>query len=335
MDLYILYYLFLLLLFGYLMLFHFQSFTGVRHGPSSSSSPTALDPASINKLVEEIDQHSFYHHPSWPQRWSHPDFTGNYTKSWRAAWRKQEDDQTTRFLFPAMKYKFPWGYIIYRTVYTPESDELWPKAMDILDQIINSSIDETLHAQIRNKRPEDPEPNAEPGRLVKESRKDVIFSDKEHWDGAGVEQIRQHFREYLRASKGTSYGRFKGCLVIDELCLKSIIFSNIPQPWLGGRPPDQGSPCLGIVGMIDGQYPDPRDEPGYTGFMRVYVEYLWDLYCLLCREDMRESIPQPYLGAVPEGLIPVYDGDTGEAQDEEGRIFEIVLRRPPRGPPVS
>jgi hypothetical protein len=55
----IIFYLFLLLLFGSFMVFHFPNMTSI--------------PASINKLVDEIDDNSLYHHPSWPQRWSHPD----------------------------------------------------------------------------------------------------------------------------------------------------------------------------------------------------------------------------------------------------------------------
>ncbi len=333
MDLYLLYYLILLLLFGYFMLFHFQSMTLVRPDPSSSPSTLDLDPASINQLVEEIDEHSFYYHPTWAQRWSHPDFTGDCDRK-LASWLKQGGDQTTRFLFSAMNYKFPWGFIIYRTVYTPESDEQWPIAMNILDLIINDAIDTELQEKIRRKNPEDPEPNGEPARLVRESRKDVIFSDKRYWNEAGTEQIRQHFREYLRASKGTIYGRFKGCLVIDEFCLKSIICSHNPQPSLDERPSDSFKPFTAMVGMIDGQYPDIRNDPCYTGFMRVYVDFLWDLYCQLCHQDMRESIPLRYLHAVPKGLIPVYDGEI-EAQDEEGNRYGIELRRPERGPLMS
>lgn len=92
MDLYILYYLFLLLLFGHFMLFHFQRVTST---PSSST----LDPASINELVDEIDIDSFYHHPSWPKRWSHPDFTGDYQKKWIASGLDQIKRRTASFLF--------------------------------------------------------------------------------------------------------------------------------------------------------------------------------------------------------------------------------------------
>lgn len=49
-----------------------------------------------------------------------------------------------RFLSPPTPYRFPWGYIIYRTVYTPES-ELWPIAMEKLTQSINAEIERKLN----------------------------------------------------------------------------------------------------------------------------------------------------------------------------------------------
>ena len=73
--LYVLYYLALLLAFGYFMVFHFPNMTALTF-PS-------LDPASINKLVNEIDDNSFHHHPSWPQRWSHPEFAADdFSRTW-------------------------------------------------------------------------------------------------------------------------------------------------------------------------------------------------------------------------------------------------------------
>ncbi|KAF7173063.1 hypothetical protein CNMCM6106_007190 [Aspergillus hiratsukae] len=287
---------------------------------SSSSSPPSLDPAAINELVDEIDDNSFYHHPSWPQRWSHPDFTGYFLNNWtKAPWSKQQRRRTTRFLIPSMHSKFPWGYMIYRTVYTAESDELWPIAMEKLTQIMDYSIESDLYAEIRHKKPEDPEPDPTAERLVKESRKDVIFSDKKFWDGAGIEQVRQHFADYLRASKGRGYGRFEGCLIIDERSLKSIVASPVFRR--GEAPQRHGQP-YGFVGMIDGRYPETRYEPKYTGFMRVELPCLWPLYAELTSKYMWELCP-----SVPEDLIPVYDGGTGKAHDEEGNVHRIATDR--------
>ncbi|GFF82093.1 hypothetical protein IFM47457_05691 [Aspergillus lentulus] len=178
--------------------------------------------------------------------------------------------------------------------------------MDKLAQIMNDSIESEVDADT------DPDPTAE--RLVKESHKDVIFSDKRFWDGASIEQVRQHFAEYLRASKGRGSGRFEGCLIIDERSLKSIIASPTT--------PQRHGKSYGFVGMIDGRYPETRYDLQYTGFMRVEIPYLWPLYAELTSKYMWELCP-----SVPEGLIPVYDGATGKAHDEEGNVHLIVMHR--------
>ncbi|KAL5040764.1 hypothetical protein BDW71DRAFT_201909 [Aspergillus fruticulosus] len=72
------YYLLLLLLF---LIFHSKT---------TSSSSESLNPTSINELVTEIEDDSFYHHPSWSQKWSLPEFTGEYKATWeKAPWSKQ------------------------------------------------------------------------------------------------------------------------------------------------------------------------------------------------------------------------------------------------------
>jgi hypothetical protein len=324
MDLYILlYYLLLFLLFGYFVVYYYPHMTS--NALASTSSPLP-DPAEINKLVTEQDVQSFYHHPSWSERWSHPEFVGLFWKNWlKAPWLKQTKRTPTRFLYPSVPSKFPWGYIIYRTVYTAESDELWPLAMDKLAKIRDYSIDSDIHADIREKEPEDEEPDADAERLVKETYKDVIFSDKQFWDGASIEQVRHHFAEYLRASKGRGTGRFEGCLFIDEWSLKSIVATPDPQPWLGGEIPEWFGQPWGFVGMIDGRYPENRYEPGYTGYMRVDVFSLWELY-----DDLRRQNMQELCTSVPDGLIPFFDGGTGRAQDEEGNFFPIATDRTPR-----
>lgn len=114
----LIYYSTLFLLFAYFVVFYMDS--------TSSSfllSTSSLDPSSINALVTELDDFSFYHHPSWPQQWSHPEFTSDCIETWRKArWFKEtEERRTTRFLYPSLESQFPWGYIIHRTVYSAES----------------------------------------------------------------------------------------------------------------------------------------------------------------------------------------------------------------------
>ncbi|KAJ5195295.1 uncharacterized protein N7498_008733 [Penicillium cinerascens] len=288
-----------------------------------ASSPPTRDPAEINKSVTEQDDNSFYYHPLWSERWSHPEFVGHYSNNWlKAPWFKQPKRRTTSFLYPSVDSKFPWGYIIYRTVYTAESDELWPIAIEKLAKVMNYSIDSGLYAIIKHKKPGDPEPDGDAERLVKEAHKDVIFSDKQFWDGASIEQVRQHFSEYLRASKGLCTGRFEGCLLIDERSLKSIVASPDPQSWLEETRPKKPSQPWGFVGMIDGRYPENRYKPHYTGYMRVDILSLWNLYIEFKFRYMQELCP-----LVPDGLIPVYDSGTGKAQDEDGNVFPTLVGR--------
>ncbi|KAJ5740097.1 hypothetical protein N7533_012881 [Penicillium manginii] len=275
-----------------------------------TSSPPR-DPAEINKLVTEQDDQSFYHHPSWPERWSHPE--------------PNEVQQT--FCTRRSALNPPWGYIIYRTVYTAESDELWPLAMDKLAKIMDDEIDSDFQAEIRRRGLEDEEPDGDAERLVRETHKDVIFSDKQFWDGATIEQVRDHFAEYLRASKDRGTGRFEGCLFIDERSLKSIVASPDPQPWLKGKMPEEPIKPWGFVGMIDGRYPGNRWKARYTGYMRVDILSLWHLYNELKRRNMQELCPSEI---VPEGLIPFYDSGMGKAQDEEGNFIPTVTDRTTR-----
>ncbi|CAI7573020.1 unnamed protein product [Penicillium manginii] len=117
------------------------------------------------------------------------------------------------------------------------------------------------HVNARNSRPE---------RLVKEAHKNVIISDPDYWNGAGIETIRAHFAEYLRAAGEYKYigtSRFGGCLVIDERSLKSIIATTDSFNERGER--QWGN--VGFVGMVDGRYEQgiKYDIPSYKGFMRV------------------------------------------------------------------
>lgn len=308
----LIYYFILFLLFAYFVAFHVDRISSF--SSYSSLSISSLDPSSINGLVTEIDDFSFYHHPSWPQQWSHPEFTSDCMEAWqKAPWFEDtRERRTTRFLDPSLESQFPWGYIIYRTVYTTESDALWPLVLAKLDQAMDFAIDSDLNAARKSDREGSKADDATPERLVKESRKHVLFSNKRFWDGAEVHQIRAHFKQYLRASKGRGYGRFGGCLVIDERSLKSVVRASSPRPRLGEA----------FVGMVDGRYPDETgNEPGYTGFMRVDIFCLWFLYGEMGNNSMREVCPK----GVPEGLIPVYDEGTGMAQDEEGNSVPVYL----------
>jgi hypothetical protein len=115
------YYLLLLSLFIYYMKYIYPR--------QYSRPPSPPKSTSTNSQVKELDINKYYHHPLWPTPWFHPDFTNEATQTWRKEPWYQENRLSQQFLYPPVPSKFPWGYIIYRTVYTPESDKLWPIAI--------------------------------------------------------------------------------------------------------------------------------------------------------------------------------------------------------------
>ncbi|KAJ5961920.1 hypothetical protein N7501_006861 [Penicillium viridicatum] len=168
MELSIIYYISLLLLFGYFVVYHFPHTNSIPPSPSESTSIN--DP---NDQVEELGPEKFYHHPVWPQRWHHPVLTKEASaKWWQEPWFKSAADRRSRqFLTRRLPCYFPWGYLIYRTVYTPESEG------------IECELDYPRELHGDESRPE---------QLIEESHKDVVISDPSRWDGASIEQVRGH-----------------------------------------------------------------------------------------------------------------------------------------------
>jgi hypothetical protein len=77
MELSIIYYLFLLFLFGYFVVYHFPRMNSI----SLSSSETASVDNPIDQ-EEDRDYDTHYHHPVWPQRWYYPEFTKEAAAIW-------------------------------------------------------------------------------------------------------------------------------------------------------------------------------------------------------------------------------------------------------------
>ncbi|KAF9888814.1 hypothetical protein FE257_008183 [Aspergillus nanangensis] len=262
---------------------------------------------SSSQPIENMPEDVFYHHSSWPERWSHPSFQKK--QEWvNHLWYRESGRYASSFLHRNISEDFPWGFIIYRTIYTPESDELWPAVLSKFTRYIHYEIDCQCDV-VDDRMPE---------QLVHESHQDVIISDKK-WDGASVDQIRENFLSYLVTTpRGLEFTnpRFKGCLVIDAPALESLLHAPEPENWQFGmqRP---------FVGMVDAQYVEGQRwmPTGYWGYIRVELGHLWFLYLQLTWDDLHELV-------LPAGeFIPVYNEDLGSAQDEEGNPQSVLRNR--------
>ncbi|KAJ5792457.1 uncharacterized protein N7503_008435 [Penicillium pulvis] len=208
--------------------------------PVSPSEPTPVPVSDPNDQTVEIPDHEFFPHPVWLQRWYNPEFTDEGRAKWEAEpWYESTAQREPHRILRRPTRCFPWGFFIYRTVYTAESDRLWPLAIEKLTRVLGECIEGDLKFGRPNRRGAD---DPRPEQLAQASHKDAVIYDADHWDGASIDLVRDHFAEYLRKTNQVECGgeqRLALCLVIDERALKSII-----------APEDS----VGFVGTVDGRY---------------------------------------------------------------------------------
>ncbi|KAL5346314.1 hypothetical protein ACLOAV_008583 [Pseudogymnoascus australis] len=97
-----------------------------------------------------------------------------------------------------------WGFTIYRTVYTPESDSQFLSALEKIKTCFAISLrgelrdNRTLRAS-ESRRGETPRPliNAGPCDQVEDQYDPLMIEDREVWDGASIEDVRAHFRDTI------------------------------------------------------------------------------------------------------------------------------------------
>lgn len=151
-----------------------------------------------------------------------------------------------RFLHDELPNQWPWGYTIYRTVYTPESNQHWDAVLEAISKNVYADLD--LHED-------------KPSQIFKEGYRPLVFDDPAQFDGATLDEIRNNFREVRESDNRNQGVRFRWCLVIDESALQSVI----------RRP--------GWVTVVDPKYRggNSYSRQYYSGYFRIYLNDLWGL----------------------------------------------------------
>jgi len=167
-----------------------------------------------------------------------------------------------------------WGYTLYRTTYTPESDAHWPSIIALLSSYIRSSIEFDLCAPKIHPEfyvgcaPCDPEPN----RKVREMFRWDVVSNAAQFDGATIDDVRVHFRDRMARRPNDPHWK---CLVVDEEVFQL----------LKGRPlakPDEVDNEEAWIKAVDKSWrgPEDSDRPGYEGWIGVQLGMLWEWWIL-------------------------------------------------------
>ncbi|KAK2733492.1 hypothetical protein FQN57_002101 [Myotisia sp. PD_48] len=180
-----------------------------------------------------------------------------------------------------------WGYVIFRTVYTAESDEHWASVLSKLEGYLFRELEHPLWWDYRSLAPEDiraypAPPQADPA-VFEDFRKRLqhqIIDDKATLDGLSIVEVRQKFIDFESSIPVVKRMSLKSewCLMIDNEVLKSIIAApeptrRSPEDMCLARGP--GQPFIKVVAKDSGA---GSDDPDYEGWMLASLNYLWALY---------------------------------------------------------
>ncbi|KAF7169849.1 hypothetical protein CNMCM5623_002448 [Aspergillus felis] len=263
-------------------------------------SPRPSSPDSFNDL---------FHHKSWPEPWTSPDFPADEPSQERArrfqSYPWWNADMTARFFAEYYEWMWPWGYFIYRTCYENVSEADWKEAMRKLDACV--------HCFLRYRRTFS---HPEPIRLICEGYRNVVIEDRELLEGASVHQVRRLFDDWMTRHDQDGDPRSEFCLMIDDKALRSIL--NTPEP------SEDGSFLFGLdagyVILIDRRFQEGQiwspDYENYQGFLRLDITGLWTFMNGDWNHDFWRKMPH-----IPRpGLIPCTDGQRTHVEDEDGTV---------------
>lgn len=151
-----------------------------------------------------------------------------------------------------------WGYVIYRTVFTSESDKEVPLAIEKLNAFVKQEVEKDLVGTNWDKSVNE--------RVWEKWRGQVVEEKGKGLEGADVEGVRGMFLQRVREE---GIGGRGVCVLLDEKGVRSLI---------NGELDGEGDV---YVTVVDGQWVAGTGDPEYPGWMKVNVRQLMRLYSVL------------------------------------------------------
>ncbi|KAJ5817787.1 hypothetical protein N7447_007795 [Penicillium robsamsonii] len=123
----------------------------------------------------------------------------------------------TQRLHAAVRSKATWGYVIYRTTYTPQSDTAFSQIVDLL----NSYIKHELFSEYAST-PKSKLHCAEPTAYheIWAQHRPVIMADPAQFDEAPIDSVRAHFESWVNSREKRNHTT---CIVIDDESLRAFL----------------------------------------------------------------------------------------------------------------
>ncbi|KFY99471.1 hypothetical protein V500_01366 [Pseudogymnoascus sp. VKM F-4518 (FW-2643)] len=185
-----------------------------------------------------------------------------------------------------------WGFAIYRTVYTPESDLLWEGAIEKLDGYVHNSIWRYMWIKNIEVGEGEDQLDPEPTREVCARYRNIIMSDREKYDGASIDEVADHFTDWANDPNNDQSGNvnMNVCLLIDEEVLYWLRDAPLATTEVRTTEIADQNVCIKVIDTLF----DPDDmsecDPRYRGWVLARLTTLWQLYFLVCTGDCPLSV---------------------------------------------
>ncbi|KAK4867252.1 hypothetical protein LT330_000762 [Penicillium expansum] len=126
----------------------------------------------------------------------------------------------TKHLHTSTRDGSTWGYVIYRTTYTPQSNVAFLRIIDLLNSYMKHGLYSECVSSGSN-----PQTNTELASYheIWAQHRPIIMNHPK-FDGASIDSIRAHFRRWadLQEDQGIST-QYRMCMVIDEESLQTLL----------------------------------------------------------------------------------------------------------------
>ncbi|RAO68662.1 uncharacterized protein BHQ10_004674 [Talaromyces amestolkiae] len=214
----------------------------------------------------------------------------------------------------------PWGFAIYRTVYTEQSSQVWKDVVEKLESYLFYSVKRDIEVKARDMYDE-----------LEDTYGSVLFNDASQFDGMSIDRVRRHWLamqgrkvdpdpdsdaddddddddddDKVEKSKDDENGEaefeisqeeiedfradhtnLEFCILIDEEVLQSILSAPATPKEAAKIFPKKWFESIGYVKVVD-QQSGPGSSHDYPGWMTVDLTCLWEIYGM---DDLESQYP--------------------------------------------
>lgn len=158
---------------------------------------------------------------------------------------------------------FPnWGYVIYRTTYSAESNALFPDIISFIEACIKKQLVSTGADRPRNYASED-----------WPKYRSTIMEDPAQFQGASLDGIRTHFETWVDVQgMRDKWTKFRMCIIIDEESLQTLKDATVAE-----IETENFHEPLRYVKVLEA-FPNLDQYDTFPGWMKCWTYALWILW---------------------------------------------------------